>query len=237
MQPGYLPWLGFFELMSDCDLFVFLDDVQYTKRDWRSRNRIRTPQGWQWLSVPVFSRDKRGQLLRDVCINNDSDWRRQHLNALRIHYRKSRHFDSLLPKLERIYSEKWASLLALDVKLISFIAAELSIKTPCMFSSELKIESSGSLRILDICRKLNADELYDSKAAAGFLDRSLFEREGIKVVFQEYVHPVYEQVYKPFVPYMSAVDLLFNCGECAMKILDSGGTDGVLLKGEAYTHV
>jgi len=219
MQPGYLPWLGFFELMYNCDLFVFLDDVQYTKRDWRNRNRIRTYDGWQWLTVPVFNKNKRGQLIKDVQINNQVNWQKQHFNAFRVHYNKSRFFNSFIPELQNIYSRRWKNLSGLNIELILLLAKILKILTPCIFSSQLNIKSKKSMRILEICKELNANELYDSKAASNFLNLSLFGKEDITVKFQNYVHPVYDQVYKPFIPYMSTIDLLFNYGEEASKII------------------
>ncbi len=232
MQPGYLPWLGFFELMCHCDLFVFLDDVQYTKRDWRNRNRIRTYNGWQWLTVPVFNRNKSGQLIRDVRINNYGSWQKQHFKALQIHYGKSKFSNLFLPEFENIYSKKWDKLLDLNVELILLLAEMLLIKIPWVFSSQLNIKSKKSERILEICKLLNADELYDSKAASDFLDLSLFEKEEISVKFQDFVHPVYDQVYKPFIPYMSVIDLLFNYGEKSLKVIRGQATQGFpLVKG------
>lgn len=219
MQPGYLPWLGFFELMARCDKFVFLDDVQYTKRDWRNRNRIRTHQGWQWLTVPVLNRNRPYQLIKNVQINNQISWQKKHLKALRINYTKSRFFGKFYPEIEYIYSKRWESLCELNVALILYLTKSVSIKTPCIFSSGLNIKSKRTQRIIEICKMLNANELYDSKAAANFLDLSLFEAENIKVKFQNYVHPIYEQVYRPFIPYMSVIDLLFNCGSRALDVI------------------
>jgi hypothetical protein len=221
MQPGYLPWLGFFELMANCDLFIFLDDVQYTKRDWRNRNRIRTNNGWQWLSVPVFNKNKREQLIKDVQINNQEHWQKQHLGALKINYNKSKFFGFIFPELEDIYAKGTDKLLDLNLALTGLLAKKLSIQTPCLFSSEFKIKSTRTQRVLEICRLLKADELYDSMAAADFLDLALFEQENIKVKFQNYIHPVYNQVYKPFIPYMSALDLLFNYGKDALPVINS----------------
>lgn len=97
MQPGYLPWLGFFELMYNCDIFVLLDDVQYTKKDWRSRNRIRTKGGWIWLTVPVFTKNKRFQFINEVKINYFEDWGRKHLESIKINYSRTRYFNIYFP--------------------------------------------------------------------------------------------------------------------------------------------
>ncbi|MDD5746778.1 MAG: WbqC family protein [Candidatus Omnitrophica bacterium] len=222
MQPGYLPWLGFYELMHNCDLFVFLDDVHYTTRDWRNRNRIRTHDGWQWLSVPVLHKNKRCQLIKDVRIDNDEPWNKKHLRALEINYRRSRFFDRFYPELRAVYARPWEYLCQLNTELIGVCCRALSIQTPCICASTLDVRAAGSERILEICKALNAYTLYDSKAAANFLDVSLFEKERIIVEFQDYRHPVYEQVYAPFIPFMSAVDLIFNHGPEASGIVVSG---------------
>ncbi|MCP4649215.1 MAG: WbqC family protein [PVC group bacterium] len=222
MQPGYMPWLGFFDLMHKADLFVFLDDVQYTKRDWRSRNRIRTEEGWQWLSVPVFSKNRYKQLIKDVTINNTINWRRKHLNALELNYHKAEFFNNYYSGIKDIISQQWDSLCGLNINMIKLIADVLGIETPYILSSELNIKAAKSRRVLEICKELNADELYDSEAAAGFLDTSLFEKENIKVEFQKYKHPVYAQLYSPFYAYMTTLDLLFNCGENSLKVIEQG---------------
>jgi len=219
MQPGYLPWLGFFELMYNCDLFVFLDDVQYTRRDWRSRNRIRTKEGWIWLSVPVLTKGRRYQLIKDVEIDPSVNWRKKHLKSIQVNYCKSRYFERYFPQFEEVYKCKWSHLAELDIELISLLARELGIDTSFIRSSALRPKGKGVDRIIDICKKLKADELYDSKAAANFIDIGRFKQEGIKVEFQDYRHPIYTQVYKPFIPYMSTIDLLFNHGPDSLRIL------------------
>lgn len=219
MQPGYLPWLGFFELMHKCDLFVLFDDVQYTKKDWRSRNRIRTKEGWMWLTVPVLTKMKRSQKINEVRINRSIDWRKKHLNALAIHYRKSRYFMSYFPRLKEIVCCDWEYLFELDFELIKWLSAQLSITTKIIKSSSLTIGGRREEKIIGICKALGADQLYDSKAAASFLDPADFQAQGISLTFQNYEHPVYAQVYSPFVSYLSTVDLLFNHGPASAHIL------------------
>lgn len=224
MQPGYLPWLGFFELMQNCDLFIVLDDVQYTKRDWRSRNRIRTKEGWMWLTVPVLVKNKRGQRIRDTQINNDCPWKEKHLKSLKSNYSKARYFDVCIGELESIYRKDWVFLLDLDMEIILFMAHHFSIKTNITLASSLDIHGlGGNDHILEICRKLGANELYDSAGAKPFIDLNLFENANIKVVFQEYRHPVYAQIHQPFLPHMSAIDLLFNAGANGRALILKGG--------------
>lgn len=219
MQPGYFPWLGFFELMGRCDLFVFLDDVQYTKRDWRNRNRLRSSSGWQWITVPVLSRNHSKEAINDILINNTIDWRRKHLNIILKNYGKARFFNEYYRDIVDIYSRNWQNLSELTICSTLFIKDKLGITTPHIRSSSLKIKEKQSKRILEICRELRASELLDSKASRGFLDTAIFAKRNIKITFQDYKHPVYEQIHKPFMEYMSALDLLLNCGKESLNIL------------------
>ncbi|HPB68773.1 MAG TPA: WbqC family protein [Candidatus Omnitrophota bacterium] len=220
MQPGYIPWLGFFELMARCDVFVILDDVSYTKRDWRSRNRIRTKQGWIWLTVPVLSKNRSGQLILETKINNDKNWRAAHLKCLEIHYSQSAYFKKYIHSFKDLYSRDWELLIDLDMAIISFLAEALDIGTRVIRSSQLEILGlHGNQRILAICEKLQSRELYDSQGAKPFIDLALFQEKGIRVEFQEFRHPTYRQVYAPFLPFMSAVDLLFNEGPHGKEII------------------
>lgn len=223
MQPGYLPWLGFFELMVRADLFVFLDDVQYTVRDWRNRNRIRTDDGWQWLSVPVLHKGYRGQLIKDVMINKTVAWQKKHLNSMKFNYQSSKYFKQYYPAIRDILLNDWETLADLNIVLTNKLVMILGIDIVCSRSSELKITSTAkSQRILDICQHFGATELYDSKAAEKFLDIQIFVDEGIKVDFQQYNHPVYNQSYSPFISHMSLIDLLFNHGPDSLEIIRKG---------------
>ncbi len=219
MQPGYLPWLGFFELIYNCDLFVLLDDVQYTKKDWRSRNRIRTKDGWIWLSVPVLTKNKQIQLINEVKINSSISWRRKHLKAIEINYNKAEYFNDYFPYFEKLYTIDWEYLLDLNIEIINWVVKMLNIKTPLIKSSGLNAEGRKEDKIINICKALNAGELYDTKAARGILDLDKFEKNEIKIRFQDYQHPSYRQIYEPFIPYMSIVDLLFQYGPKSLNVL------------------
>lgn len=220
MQPGYLPWLGFFELMINSEVFVLLDDVQYNKKSWRNRNKIRTKDGWMWLTVPVLVKGKFKQITKDVRINNQISWQTKHLNSIRINYSHAFFFKEYISDLEGIIMKNWIYLVDLDLELINFFVKELGLTTPIIRSSELGgISGSGNEHIINICKKFNADELYDSKGAEDFIDGELFGKEGIKVIFQNYIHPVYKQIYNPFMPYMSVLDLLLNYGKESSKII------------------
>ncbi len=223
MQPGYLPWLGFFELIYNSDIFVLFDDVQYTKKDWRNRNRIRTSNGWIWLTVPVLTKGNRLQRICQARVNNSTNWPQKHLKAIEINYKKAKYFDQYFTGLVKIFNSKWDYLVDLDIEIIKWVTGSLGIDKRILKSSELNIMVDGQEKIIEICKKLGSNELYDSKAAALLLNEEDFMRKGIKIIFQNYEHPVYEQVYKPFMPYMSVVDLLFNCGEKSLKVMLNKG--------------
>ncbi len=223
MQPGYLPWLGFFELIYNSDIFVLFDDVQYTKKDWRNRNRIRTSNGWIWLTVPVLTKGNRLQRICQARVNNSTNWPQKHLKAIEINYKKAKYFDQYFTGLVKIFNSKWDYLVDLDIEIIKWVTGSLGIDKRILKSSELNIMVDGQEKIIEICKILGSNELYDSKAAALLLNEEDFMRKGIKIIFQNYEHPVYEQVYKPFMPYMSVVDLLFNCGEKSLKVMLNKG--------------
>ena len=226
MQPGYLPWLGFFELLARCELFVILDDVRFTKRDWRSRNRIRTKQGWIWLTVPVLSKKRTDQLILEAEINNEERWRQAHHKCLMIHYARAPYFKNYIDFFKELYARPWDRLIDLDMAVLSFLAQAMNIATPVIRSSQLEIRQvSGNDRILAICKKLGASTVYDSQGAKAFIDMPVFNQSGIKVEFQEFRHPVYRQIYYPFLPYMSAVDLLFNEGPRSKDIILGNPSD------------
>lgn len=226
LQPGYLPWLGAFEQMARADVFVFLDDVQYTRRDWRNRNRIKGPNGEQMLVVPVKSSGRRDQLILEAVIDGDS-WRAKHLRALTLAYGKSPWFERYRDDLTELYGREWVRLVDLDMELTLWLAGALGIDRRFRRSSELSVESDDrSGRIVGIMNAVGAEHLYDGKAARAFIDVDEFGRQGIEVTFQEYEHPVYAQLWpkQGFISHLSALDLLLNCGPDSLEILRSGGS-------------
>lgn len=221
LQPGYIPWLGFFEQMSACDIFVLLDDVQFTKNDWRNRNRIKTREGIVWLTVPVLH--KFGQKIRDVRIDNRSSWQRKHLQSLRIWYGRSRYFRDMSADLERMYGKPWHYLVDLDLEFCLLLKEWFGIRSRVLRSSDLQIGSDDkNLRLIEICKKTGCDCFYEGKAGADYIDIELFRFHNISVEFQDYHHPFYEQLWmkeQGFVSHLSALDLLFNHGPDSVGIL------------------
>jgi len=221
LQPGYLPWLGFFDQLAQSDHFVIYDDVQYDKHGWRNRNRIRTAEGWQWLTVPVLTKGKSEQLVKETEINNQDAWAVKHQKSLEQHYHQSPHFKTYFPIFETVYGTKWDRLIDLNLTLLQKIAEALSIKTPISRASEMQIEGERSERLVKICKALDATTYLSGDAAKDYLDESMFEREGIGIRWHGYQHPVYRQMHEPFIPYLSIVDLLFNHGKESLNVLMS----------------
>lgn len=222
MQPTYLPWLGYFELIDNCDLFIFLDDVQFVRKSWQQRNRIKTPDGELLLTVPVLTKGKLEQQIRDVRINNDLPWRSKHLGSIINNYQKAAFFGKYIDPIAEIYSQPYSDLLTLNIRLIEFIKEALGIKTKTILSSQLNAGGGRTIKIVNICKACNAKSLYDARGAADILDLDLFEQNDIEIIFQDYKHPVYNQVCGDFLPHLSALDLLLNVGEKSLEVIRSG---------------
>lgn len=223
LQPGYLPWLGFFEQMHRSDVFVIYDDVQYDKNSWRNRNRIKTANGIQWLTVPVHMKFERHTLVKDVMIDNTVNWRKKHLLSIKQSYSKAAFFKKYESLLEDAYSRNWDCLVEIDMYFILTLAEGLGIDTTKLVrSSSLNIAGDRIGKLIKICRHFDADIFYEGASGRNYIDPEIFLNHGINVEFQNYSHPTYNQLYGDFVPYLSILDLLFNCGDNSLSILTSG---------------
>ncbi len=223
LQPGYLPWLGFFEQMSRCELFVIYDDVQYTKKDWRNRNRIKTDRGAMWLTVPVITKGRFHQLIKDVKIDNSQNWKKQHLKSLELWYKRSPCFGLYYDELKNILEKNRTFLVDLDNEIIFWLAGKLGLKRKMILSSSLNLSStSRQEKVVEICHKVNAVCMYDGKSSRNFIDTGYFNRHGISVEFQDYRHPYYNQLWleeQGFISHLSVIDLLFNHGPESLDII------------------
>jgi hypothetical protein len=221
LQPGYLPWLGFFEQFIFSEVFVFLDDVKYTKQDWRNRNRIRINNkvGWIYLTVPVIKTNE-NTLIKDVRINYKENWIEKQKNILKAVYKKTKYFEEIYLIIKKHLNQKYVNLIDLDVNLILEICKYLKINRKILFSSNLEVKTKDkNLRLIEICKKTEIDYFYDGAAAEAFIDLKQFNKEGIKIEFQNYIHSEYKQLFEPFIPYMSIIDLLFNYGKSSLNYI------------------
>jgi len=219
LQPSYLPWLGFFEQMHRSDQFVLYDDVQFTRRDWRNRNRIRVQEGSVWLTVPVIQKNKYEQSLLETKIDNSTSWKRKHLESIRCHYSKTPFFDLYFPWCEKTFNREWDFLLDLSLETIQYLKGELKINTPLLRSSELGGSGNKSERLISICKQLGATQYLSGESARNYISEKDFSDQGIGLEYQNYQHPEYPQRYEGFVPFLSTIDLLFNCGDKSMGFL------------------
>lgn len=238
-QPNYIPYLGVFHKISQCDVFAVVDTVQFVKRGpfgFMSRTRIRTHTGWMWLTVPVLTRGKFHQRIIDTRINNALPWRHKHWRALLINYGKARYFRKYAGFFEDVYQREWEKLVDLNVEILLYLVRELGIKVKVTRASEFNPEGKGTDLIIDMCRKLGADSYLHGRQGKNYIDGSKFERHNIGSVHQEFEHPVYRQRCEPFLPNMGAVDLLFNHGGASLDIIreeSAKGAEGRLAPGSA----
>jgi hypothetical protein len=219
LQPGYLPYPGFFELIARCDVFVIYDDVQYDKNSWRNRNRIRGPRGAFWLTVPVVVKGKLGQKIKEVRVNNEHNWRRKHERSLRQYYARACYFQEYSGFLEDIYARPWEFLIDLDMAIIDYFVQILGLKTEMIRSSRLVARGEKTKRIISICKELGADAYISTNGAKSYLDKTQFFQEEISLVYQDYTLPEYDQGYGDFVSNLSTIDLLFHCGHRSREVI------------------
>jgi hypothetical protein len=220
LQPGYLPWLGFFEQMSKSDVFVLYDDVQYDKEGWRNRNRIKTANGIQWLTVPVLLKGSDSQMILDVRIDNKINWRKKHLAAIRQNYSKAPYFKEYVGIFEEAFERDWECLVDIDMHFIHRLAECLGMHNKNMVrSSTLDIQGGRIERLIKICEFFGADIFYEGASGRNYIDEGDFLARGIKIEFQDYQHPSYRQLYGDFTSNLSVVDLLFNHGKESLAII------------------
>lgn len=212
LQSNYLPWKGYFDIANDVDLFVFYDDVQYTKNDWRNRNRIKTPDGSRWLTIPVGVREDR--LICEVEIA-DARWQRSHWERLRQQYGRAPHFGVYKGLLEHVYlGRRWSSLSDLNQYLVRTIAQDLlGVSTRFMDSRALGAVGAKLDRLLDLLVKCQASRYVSGPAAKDYIDPQRFEALGIELVWKDYAgYPEYPQAHPPFEHAVTVLDLLFHTG-------------------------
>jgi hypothetical protein len=219
-QPHYLPWLGYFDKLESADLFILLDTVQFKKHEWQNRNRIRTKDGWQWLTVPIV--DRFPERIDQVEINARTDWQRKHCQALRLHYGSAPYWAPLGPELIALLQEPWTRLCDLNLAVLDLLCRQLGITTPRHLASTMEAREEPTDRLVDLCRAVGGSIYLAGQGGGAYMDVGRFSQAGIAVQIQDYQHPEYPQRYTPFVSHLAVVDLLFNCGPESLQILRSG---------------
>ena len=209
-QCNYLPYLGFFDKMKKSDIFVIYDDAQFNSRDFQHRNRIRTGEGWQWLTVPV---GKKAIPIKEITIKNNVDWSSVHFTAVRANYLKTPYYSRYDNEIRRIFKNRYEKLIDLNMDLIHFLMDAFGINTKILYASDVGFTSKSTERLVEIVEALGGDIYLSGPKGCDYMDMSLFEKRGVEVEFQDFKHPAYKQRYEGFVPNMSAIDALFNVGE------------------------
>jgi hypothetical protein len=223
MQPMYLPWTGYFALMDQVDIFVFLDDVQFNHRSWQQRNRIKSPGGPLWLTVPVLTKGQRHQLIYEVEINSNEPWQRKHVKTISRNYSKARWTSEYLSWLEETLQCSWTSLCDLTISLINDLVRFLGINTSFIRASELKTAGSKVSKLISICQRLGADEYLSPIGSFEYIEAdNRFLDLDIRLLYQNYEHPTHRQLHGDFLSHLSVVDLLLNEGSQSLEVIRAG---------------
>ena len=220
IQSNYLPWRGYLDLIDDCDLFIFHDDLQYTKGDWRNRNRIKTAAGTKWLTVPVHYRHT-AQLICETAIDHSQKWAESHINQVKQHYGAAPYFHEYGPQLFDLLKREAATISELNVALLQWLMAQLGISTELRFSSEFAPRGTKTARLVGILSCAGASCYLSGPTAKSYLDVELLYRHGIGVEYKTYDYAEYPQLRGAFVGDVSVIDLLFNAGPRARDYLKS----------------
>ena len=223
-QPEFLPWVGFFDRIIKSDVFVILDDVGYQKNGFINRNKIKTVTGAQWLTIPVVGRSPNLKI-NEVLIDNTKDWAQKNWSLLQSAYYSSPFFGKYKGFFEELYNGNWNSICEFDSYIIENVIKMLGMEKIIKRSSEMNVAGIKTERLVNICKQLGGDVYLSGPGGKDYMDLSKFEKENIKVIFQEFTHPEYPQMFMEngFVPYMSIIDLLFNCGEESFNIISKAG--------------
>ncbi len=233
MQPTYLPWIGYFSLIHQADYFVFLDNVQFEKQSWQQRNRILGQNGLEWITVPVLIKGRFGQLIRDVEISSN-EFYTKHIKQIQQNYRCARYYDDYAAELFDRFAEygKKPSLCNLNIALIEWFSRKLCLNTQFIRASDLNAGGRRSERLINILKELGSSLYISPMGSVEYIrqDYPIFKSSNITVLFENYVHPEYRQVYNEFTPFASIVDLLLNEGPDSLSVIVSGQKDNLTLK-------
>jgi len=219
-QPAYLPWLGYFRRIAISDAHIVLDHVQFEKNSFTNRNKVRTADGWCWLTVPVKSAGKFGNLpIHELEIANERSWAVSHWETLRLNYSKTPFFAEHTGFFRELYNRRWLKLANLANEITNYLLSAFSVRTKLYFSSQMNVPGRKDELILNLSRELGATTYLSGPLGRDYLREELFYRHNITVQYDDYQHPTYTQGYRGFEPNMAAIDLLFNAGTASREIL------------------
>lgn len=222
VQSNYIPWKGYFDLINMVDEFILFDDMQYTRRDWRNRNKIKTPQGTAWLTIPVECKGKYYQKIKDTTVCNPT-WKQRHWQCIVYNYARAKYFPEYRAFFEDLYlglNEEFLS--QINYRFLTAVCRLLGIKTKISWSMDYHCGEGKTERLVDLCKQAGATEYISGPAAQCYMNENLFGREGITLRYIDYSsYPEYDQLFPPFDHQVSVIDLIFNTGPDASKYMRS----------------
>ena len=223
-QPAYLPWLGYLHRIAISDLHIVLDHVQFEKNSFTNRNKVKTTKGFCWLTVPVKTKGRFGDVaIQSLEIDNGTDWRAKHWRTICQNYGKSPYFSEHAIFFEKLYEREWTHLASLCREITSYLLQRFMIATPLRFSSEMNPTQTKGDLVLELCRRIGATTYLSGILGKDYLDEESFTSAGISVAYQDFRHPEYPQSRgQKFESHLAAIDLLFNCGPKSREILLTG---------------
>jgi WbqC-like protein family len=213
VQSNYIPWKGYFDLINLVDEFILFDDMQYTRRDWRNRNKIKTPNGVDWLTIPVDVKGKYCQKINETLVS-DSCWRQHHWKAIAQNYSRSRYFKNYRDLFQELYlGSEERSLSQINYRFLEAICQILGITTKLSWSMDYCLVEGKNERLIELCKQCGTSTYISGPSARGYIDEGKFENEGIIVEYMDYSeYPEYPQLYPPFEHFVSVIDVIFNLG-------------------------
>lgn len=229
IQSSYIPWRGYFDFIASVDRFVFHDDIQYTKSDWRNRNRIKTPKGTEWLTVPVHYKDV-SQLICETTIDDSTVWQQKHLRKVQENYHDAPYAKVALGILASAQVDDSSTISDLNIELTRRICEYLGIGTPLMCSSELALVGTKTDRLIDLLKKLHATTYLSGPSADAYLDKDAFRKNGIRLEYKSYDYAPYPQLWGPFEGAVTVLDLIANCGPEAKNHIRSRVPDRIIIE-------
>ncbi|MGP8215901.1 MAG: WbqC family protein [Bacteroidia bacterium] len=224
IQTNYIPWKGYFDAINMVDEVILYDSMQYTKNDWRNRNKIKTVQGAQWLTIPIDVKGKLNQRIDEAVVSDQHlGWRENHWKTIQMNYSKAPHFKLYLSAFRDLYKNNGETYLSkINYSFITLINSILGIKTPMRWSSEFELKGDKNEKLVNICKDTRTTDYFTGPSAKSYLNEALFEKEGIKVHYLDYSsYPEYKQLYGDFIHELSIVDLIFNEGPNMHKYMKS----------------
>jgi len=244
MQPTYLPWIGYFDLIDQVNQFVFLDDVQFVKQSWHCRNKIKTHQGELLLIIPIKKTKHHNEtLLIHAEINYDRDWVKKHIRSLEQNYKKAPFFEEIYNFIHRIIFKKYKYLAALNIEIIQEISKKMGIKTSFISSSSLEgIKGEKDKRVVEICKKIDAEEYISPQGSAFYIEKDEpggeITKNNIKLFYHNFEHPEYSQLHGGFISHLCILDLLFNYGlENSLEIIRKGRRPRIFFEDFRKTYI